>query len=146
MYAGTLCSMIFLSFAWSSSRISYIWCNIGCFLFYLLDCIELWESVYITHILSSLLWISFNATLITVISAVWMEATSSRGSLQVIFVILLQSLPSFQICLCNFNFLFLWSSSMQKCILFNKHVAVIPGGSLPPLSALSYILFSVLSY
>ena len=59
MCKGTLISVIFLSCASSSDRMSYIWFSIGWFsLLYSMNCIELWESVYIFHLLSSLLYSS----------------------------------------------------------------------------------------
>ena len=45
-------------------------------LLYSINCIELWESVYTTHLLSSLCWISSNAIFFALIPAVWIEASS----------------------------------------------------------------------
>ena len=47
-----------------------------------MDCIQLWEFVYITYILC----ISLNTIFITVILAVWIEASSGSAPLLVIFV------------------------------------------------------------
>ena len=58
---------------WSSDSMSYIRFNIGWFsLLFSTDSIELSVSVYITQLMSSFFCIS----LIAVISAVWMEASS----------------------------------------------------------------------
>ena len=70
-----------------------------------MDYIELWQSIYITH----LLWISIKAILITVISAVWMEALKVETLLWWYPWIPLQSLSYFlcsSIRLCKFLFYF----------------------------------------
>ena len=47
--------------------------------------IELLESVYITHLMSSPSFISFIAVFITVISAVWMDVSLGSAALLVMF-------------------------------------------------------------
>ena len=64
---------------WSSTKISYIWFNIGWFfLLFSMDSIQLWEFVYI----NLFLWIFFKAIFIAVISVI----SSGRTPLLVISV------------------------------------------------------------
>ena len=51
-----------------------------------MDSIELNNTVNITHLMSSLSFISFIAVFIAIISAVWMEVFSGHALLLVIFV------------------------------------------------------------